>query len=70
MNVGSILREAGVRLQRKLQKQPATHALPAATKALTEFTQPDTELVSCVSDVGDIRVYKRPPAVVLETDDL
>lgn len=28
------------------------------------------DLVSCVSDVGDIRVYKRPPAVALETDDL
>ena len=37
---------------------------------MNAFIQPDTELVRCVSDVGDIGVYKRPPAVVLETDDL
>lgn len=64
------MQEVGVTLLRNLRKQPATHVLPAETKAITEFIQPDTELVSCVSDVGDIRVYKRPPAVVLETDDL
>lgn len=29
-----------------------------------------TEWVSCVSDEEDILVYERPPAVVVETDDL
>lgn len=41
-NVGSML-EVGATLHRKPRKQPATHALPAETKAITEFIQPDTQ---------------------------
>lgn len=41
--VAAFLKEVGVTLQRKFRKQPATHALPAETKAITVFIQPDAQ---------------------------
>lgn len=67
LKVGSTLKEVGFTLLRELL-QLMRYQLKL--KPSTVYLARRTELVICVSDVGDIWVYKRPPAVVLETDDL